>query len=477
MEDRLPRAGASGHPTELITLKSLVWFRNDLRLTDNPALAEAAAHGSFEAVFLLAEDQWRDHDVSPWRVALLLRALKALAEDLAQRGIVFHVLDAPSFADAPRAIANLAVQQAAEAVYFNAEYPLNERRRDADVATALDEIGVRSVACHGSVVKQPGSVLTGDGKPYTVFTPFKKRWFASLSAGAFDLLPAPEPQSGPLPAAHIPGELGGVSGAFGADAWPAGEQTAKQALERFLEERHERYAESRDRPDLHGTSVLSHHLSLGSLSPNQCLSALSNHCDPAEDMWASEIVWREFYRHVVAAFDHVSCGFAFRREYDAVAWERNSEAFEAWQEGRTGYPLVDAGMRQLNATGWMHNRLRMVTAMFLSKHLLLDWRLGERYFMQQLIDGDFAANNGGWQWSASTGTDAAPYFRIFNPVTQAKRFDPDGAFVRRWVPELEGVDSRTLFEPWRKGGVPGYVEPIVEHRAARERALERFKAL
>ena len=215
------------------------------------------------------------------------------------------------------------------------------------------------------------------------------------------------------------------------------------------------------------------------MSPRQCLhgawAAAAGDSKRSEgvDKWLSELAWRDFYRHIVAQFDHVNKGFGFRRETDQLPWRHAAEELAAWQAGETGYPLVDAAMRQLNKTGWMHNRLRMVAAMFLTKHLLIDWRQGERYFMQQLVDGDFASNNGGWQWSAATGTDAAPYFRIFNPATQGQRFDADGAFTKSWVPELADVPPKQLFEPQ---GVKGYPEPIVAHREARERALAFFKA-
>ena len=190
----------------------------------------------------------------------------------------------------------------------------------------------------------------------------------------------------------------------------------------------------------------------------------------------SELVWREFYRHVIAAFPHVSRGHAFRREYDDFPWRRDPEALAAWEQGRTGYPIVDAAMRQLVATGWMHNRLRMVTAMFLGKNLLLDWHAGERYFMRHLLDGDFASNNGGWQWSASTGTDAAPYFRVFSPVSQSERFDPEGRFIRHWLPELSELPDRALHDPARRGDLDGYPAPIVDAKASRRRAIEAFRA-
>jgi deoxyribodipyrimidine photo-lyase len=226
---------------------------------------------------------------------------------------------------------------------------------------------------------------------------------------------------------------------------------------------------------------LSPYLAHGVLSPRQCLSAALDANEgrlsggsPGIETWISELVWRDFYRHVIALFPHVSRGEAFRPEADRVEWRNDPAELEAWRRGMTGYPLVDAAMRQLLTTGWMHNRLRMLTAMFLTKHLLIDWRLGERHFMSHLVDADFAANNGGWQWSASTGTDAAPYFRIFNPITQAERFDPAGEFVRTQVPELAETRGSATLTPWLHG-VARYPAPIVDHAFARARALEAFK--
>ena len=452
----------------------LVWFRNDLRVADNPALHDACSEGPVEAVFLMAFEQWRDHDVGELRVDFLLRSLQCLAADLATLGIPLHLVDASTFSQAPEALHQLCQARGAEALYLNAEYPLNERRRDTAVAERLQASGVRCLVKHGTVLRPPGELRTGADKPYTVFTPFRKRWYDGLPADAFEPLAAPEPVGPPVIAAEIE-----VAAASAADDtfWKAGEAQAQRVLARFIRKRREGYAEQRDFPGENGTSVLSPYLAVGAISPRQCAAALARLEDPRASQWMTELIWREFYRHVVYSFDHVSRGQAFRREYDAMAWERDEAGYAAWQAGRTGYPLVDAGMRQLAATGWMHNRVRMVTAMFLSKHLLLDWRLGERHFMQQLVDGDFASNNGGWQWSASTGTDAAPYFRIFNPTTQGKRFDPDGKYVRRWVPELKDVPDRHLFEPHAWQALPDYPPPIVEHAFARQRAIERFKAL
>ena len=296
-----------------------------------------------------------------------------------------------------------------------------------------------------------------------------------------------------------PGRLSGLSGlpphpaGIGNAAsglrrlWPAGEAAAQRRLAEFADTALGRYDSQRDFPALPGTSQLSPYLATGVLSPRQCLHAAlaANGGEFASGntgavSWINELLWREFYKHVLVGYPRVSMGRAFRAETEALAWRDAPADLEAWQQGRTGIPIVDAAMRQLLATGWMHNRLRMIVAMFLTKNLLIDWRAGERWFMQHLIDGDLAANNGGWQWSASTGTDAVPYFRLFNPLSQSKRFDPDGRFIRQWVPELAGLDARDIHHPAALGGpfgVPGYPAPIVDLPRSRERALAAFRNL
>ncbi len=463
-------------------MTELVWFRNDLRVGDNPALSAAMHAGPTTAVFCLSEAQWRSHDVGDVRLGFLLRSLSALKAQLDTLNVPLRIVHAPWFADVPESLAQLCHELGTQRLYYNDEYPLNERRRDLAVDSALAEINVSSMRHAGCVVLPPGDVLTGDSRPYTVYTPFRKRWGERVYPGVIAAIPMPEPQrEAPCVSDPLPDSLDGVPEALMAEDWSAGEATAQQLLEHFVSQRGRPYKDQRDLPGVKGTSTLAHHLSVGSISPQACLRAAAaangnqlSGSNEGLNTWVNEIVWREFYRHIIAQFDHVSKGESFRRDYDAIKWRQSAEDFAAWKNGQTGYPLVDAAMRCLNATGWMHNRLRMVAAMFLTKHLLIDWREGERYFMNKLIDGDFASNNGGWQWSASTGTDAAPYFRIFNPASQGKKFDPKGLFTRRWVPELAGVPDKFLFEaPTREG--TGYVEPIVDHKFARQRALDLFK--
>ena len=449
-------------------MKTLVWFRNDLRVADNPALHAASRQGPVVACFIDSPDQWRRHDVGDRRITFVRASVAALRRELARLGVPLVVVQGSTFDEAPQIVEALVTEHQAQAVHWNAEYPVNEARRDRAVADRLSKRGTRVETRHGSVLAPPGSVLKDDGGPYTVFTPFKRRFLRQIDVCA--PLPVPDPQGPPI----ADGAAASEADAAQDIEWRAGEAAALGELADFANARLARYGEQRDFPALHGTSQLSAHLSVGALSPRQAVHTAVLAGETWESSsWLNELVWREFYRHVVALFPRVSRGGCFRAEYDHFPWERDAVALQRWQAGQTGYPFVDAAMRQLNETGWMHNRLRMVAAMFLSKHLLIDWREGERYFMQQLVDGDFASNNGGWQWSASTGTDAAPYFRIFNPASQGQRFDAKGEFVRRFVPELADVEAPHKVVV---AGTNGYPQPVVEHAPARQRAIDRFKS-
>jgi deoxyribodipyrimidine photo-lyase len=330
-------------------------------------------------------------------------------------------------------------------------------------------------------VHHPLAVNKQDGTPYTVYTPFSKTWKRRLpqTLGSF---PAPEriPTPADIESESLPD--------FPEEPdFPVGEAAAFCRLKDFLSRQQGifHYNDHRNRLDLDGTSVLSPYLHFGVLGLRTAVHHARQAIQRAPDesahqsatIWLNELIWREFYIHILYHFPHVYSG-NFRPEYDQIRWQNDPGDFEAWTQGRTGYPVVDAAMRQLLATGWMHNRARMITASFLVKDLLIDWRWGERWFMQNLLDADLAANNGGWQWTAGTGTDAAPYFRIFNPILQSKKFDPDGVYIRRWVPELAGLSRAQIHEPWEKGGaVPGYPEPIIDHRIARDRTLAAYKAV
>jgi deoxyribodipyrimidine photo-lyase len=449
-------------------LTHLVWFRNDLRVADNPALHDACASSRIVlACFLISDTQWDTHDMGAVRRSFLGETLQALRKDLARLNIPLRVVRAPRFQDAPAALLDIAHDADVTDIHFNAEYPLDEQRRDERVAAACADRGIGCHVHHGDVMLPPGHVLKDDGSPYSVFTPFKRRWLTRLNPGDLDPLPVPEPRPA-APAAEVPDPQDAIERLRtepAAEDWPAGEQAAVRRLDAFIESKVEAYDARRDHPGAHATSGLSPYLAVGAISVRTCYRKTSGKDldeDGGASAWRNELIWREFYRHVTFLFPHISRGCAFNRDMDDLPWRSDPAALDAWKSGRTGYPLVDAGMRQLLETGFMHNRLRMVTAMFLTKHLLIDWREGERHFMQHLRDGDFPSNNGGWQWSASTGTDAAPYFRIFNPESQAKKFDPKSEFIRAFVPELSD-------------GNADYPPPIVDHREARERALDFFK--
>lgn len=443
-------------------MTTLVWFRNDLRLADNPALFDACAdnQGAVVGVYLVATDQHREHGEGDRRLGFLRDNLESLSAALADLHIPLWVASAPRFEDAAPALHTIAEATRAQALYFNAEYPLNEANRDRFVQQFCRDIGLACHVRHGDVIMPPGAILKDDGEPYRVFTPFKRRWQQRSSAQQRQPLPAPKPRpTAPDLTVPAPDSLRDLPDIPADPDWPAGESAARQRLREFLEARIDRYESARDFPARRATSRLSPYLSLGVLSVREAYHQ-AEQTGAAATSWLNELIWREFYRHIVSLYPHIGLGHAFRRELDGLPWRHDSEALAAWKAGRTGYPMVDAGMRELSETGFMHNRLRMITAMFLTKHLLIHWREGEKHFTEHLLDADFASNNGGWQWSASTGTDAAPYFRIFNPDSQAKKFDREGNYIRRFVPEF---------------GTESYPLPIVEHAYARQRALAFFK--
>lgn len=464
-------------------MTQLAWFRNDLRVADNPALVAACAgDGPVEACFLITPGQWTEHDWSPARVALVLDHLEDLGRQLAGLGIPLHILEADRFDDSLDALEALARERKVTTVHINEEYGVNERRRDKAAHHRLANQGIALHKYRDQTVAPVGSVLTQQGDPYSVFTPFSRRWWDWVETTQPECLAIPEPQGPKIKAPPRPT----TPEAFRnppPSLVAVGEDAAHRALIDFLEERASRYKEDRDFPAIDGTSLVSPYLASGILSGRQCLQAAQEAMRHQKDAtgirgWINEICWRDFYVHILYHYPRVSMHRAFKPETEALVWNTSEDHLKAWQNGETGIPLVDAAMRQLKETGWMHNRLRMVTAMFLSKNLFLDWRQGEAWFMSHLADGFLASNNGGWQWSASTGTDAAPYFRVFNPATQSERFDPDGAFIRRFVPELRDLDNKRIHNPAAGGTVPkGYVRPIVDLKETRKEAIARFQAL
>ena len=462
-------------------MRAVHWFRNDLRLSDNPALTAAAARATeLAVVFVLDEHLLTGATASPPRLRFMLDCLTRLAADLERRGCPLLVRRGDPAREIPRLIA----ESKAELLTFNRDYSPYAARRDARVRSAVHAMGALVEDYKDRVVFESGELRTRAGGGFLVYTPFRSAWLERHRR-----FPA-----APLRTVKLPRPIAGVAGApcptlvelTGRDDRTAipdgGEAAAQRRLAAFLGDAVRRYARDRDRPGIDGTSRLSPYLRFGAISARQCVHdalavARSERAAAAgARKWIDELVWREFYVGLLAEHPHV-LRRAFRAAFDRMRWNDAPADFRAWRDGRTGYPLVDAAMRQLTQTGWVHNRARMVAASFLTKDLLIDWRRGERVFMRHLIDGDPASNNGGWQWSASTGTDAQPYFRIFNPVAQGERFDPDGRYVRRYVPELRDVPDRFVHHPWDASPPPAaYPAPIVDHAERRVLAVARYEA-
>lgn len=469
----------------------LMWFRSDLRCYDNRALAAAADSSEpIVGIFCYTPKQWQAHDLGSNKVAFIHQHIMALQKELNSHGIPLLTPSCADYAGSVQCIVRYARRLRCSAVYTNVEYEINERQRDRDCTAALEQHSIDFFRHTDQTVLHPSAVQTGGGTCYKVFTPFKKSWIEQ--ARGLDLQPVRLPKQR-KPRVDIDTTLPQRLQSFSLQPealqhWPIGEAAAQAMLSDFLERSARDYDRQRDLAAIDGTSGLSPYLSIGVLSPRQCLDLALRANNGSFDRtnsgistWISELIWREFYRHVAFGFPHVCRGRAFKGKTEKLQWSDNDTHFQAWCDGRTGIPIVDAGMRQLRHCGWMHNRLRMICAMFLTKNLFIDWRRGETFFNQQLFDADFCSNNGGWQWSASTGTDAAPYFRIFNPYSQSKKCDPDGACIKQYVPELTDVPADIIHEPARWGaGVHQelhYPEPIVDCKTTRQQAIDAFKAL
>ncbi|MEC4241092.1 deoxyribodipyrimidine photo-lyase [Pseudomonas sp. DSV-1] len=468
----------------------LIWLRSDLRHYDNTALSAAAKRGPTVAVYLISPEQWLAHDDAPCKVDFWLRNLRTLSDSLQQLNIPLLIRTAPAWDQAPAVLLELCQQLGIQAVHANQEYGINETRRDQEVARTVEAQGIEFHSYLDQLLFQPGSILTQSGSYFQVFSQFRRICYNRLHMALPQIVARPDSQA-PLNIEpdSIPESVSGFATPIQTlrALWPAGEKEAQQRLAQFADEQIHFYQDERDLPAKPGTSQLSTYLAAGVISPRQCLHAAlhSNNGEfesgsPGVFTWITELLWREFYKHILVGYPRVSRHRAFRLETEYLPWRNAPDELAAWKQGRTGFPIIDAAIRQLLETGWMHNRLRMVVAMFLTKNLLIDWREGERFFMQHLIDGDLAANNGGWQWSSSTGTDSVPYFRIFNPLTQSERFDPEGRFIKHWLPELADLNKKQVHNPALIGGLFGvanYPAPIVDLSKSRERALSAFKSL
>ena len=444
------------------------WIRRDLRLTDNAALHAAldAAPAADSVIPTFVIDPAFSGS-SPRRRDFLYEGLHALDRDLHVRGSYLVIRSGMPF----DVLKILLAETKSEAIFAEEDFTPYARKRDKKIA---DDLPLQLI--HGQTVHHPHSVLKSDGTPYKVYTAYSKIWKSRLPS-TLNLLPAPE---------HIPTPPGitgkPLPGYKVSPLFPAGEPEALVRLEEFLHQQIFTYARNRDRMDLDGTSTLSPYLRFGMLGLRQAVhsahqamvEARSEISRRSAEVWLNELIWREFYIQTLYHFPQVS-QTAFNPALANIPWRNDQVEFEAWKEGRTGVPIVDAAMRQLKEIGWMHNRARMIVASYLIKDLLIDWQWGEAWFMENLLDGDLSANNGGWQWVAGTGPSAAPYFRIFNPILQSPKFDPKGDYIRRWVPELRNFDTKDIHAPWKKRmKVNGYPDrPIME--GDRERTLQAYR--
>ncbi len=461
--------------------RALVWMRRALRVADNSVLWHALRDGYEVFPFVCPRDAGIAGEESP-RSRFIKAAVADLDGNLRGKGSALFFVEGDPLRQIPRA----AVALGAGAVYVGEPAGPDETGDDAALRSALAAIGCALIAIPDAVITGKDDVLTKAGTPYTVFTPYRRAWLSNL-----DVAPPAFPVS--IRPLRIPENALIAPGRFRAPGVPGGETAALRRLRDFMRAPVNEYRDRRDIPGVEGTSRLSPDIACGTISVRTVLRAALEARAAAEgggitegvDCFIGELIWREFYHQILAHYPHVASG-PFREEFGRLRWSRNRRHFLAWCEGRTGYPIVDAGMRQLNAEGWMHNRVRMIAASFLTKDLHIDWRWGERYFMERLVDADAASNNGGWQWSAGTGTDAAPYFRVFNPVSQGNRFDPSGAYVRKYVPEVAGVPSSAVHAPWEMSAARAkecsfrigrdYPRPIVVHAREREVTLELYGA-
>ncbi|KAK2027626.1 DNA photolyase [Colletotrichum zoysiae] len=483
------------------------WFKMDLRTVDNRSLSLASERAKeagvpLLAMFIISPQDYEAHLTAPIRIDFMLRTLHILRADLAKLDIPLYVETVEKRKRIPDRIAELMHQWGASHLFANMEYEVDELRREAKMVRMFADRGLSYEVLHDTCVVPPGQLTSGSGKQYAVYTPWFKAWVRHVHEN-LDLLELYD-----LPAKNPPSARDRFNSLFDTDIpneiadrkldeeqkkrfralFPAGEHEARGRLEKFCEEKVGQYHNKRNIPHDSGTSNLSVHLASGTISSRTCVRYARDRNKTKKldagiegiRVWISEVAWRDFYKHVLVNWPYVCMNKPYKPEYANIEWSYDMDNFKAWCAGKTGFPIVDAAMRQMHAVGWMHNRCRMIVACFLAKDLLIDWRMGERYFMENLIDGDFASNNGGWGFSASVGVDPQPYFRIFNPLLQSEKFDPEGDYIRRWVPELKGITGKAIHDPYGRGAgaqakKTGYPQQIVDHKGCRERALAAYK--
>ena len=462
-----------------------MWFRNDLRMDDNPALRNACIEfDEVHAIYIFSSKQNDLHNEANCKIEFVIDNLKSLDKELSKINIPLTIIDSEGFDDNSDIILNLVKERSFNKVFWNNQFGKDEQKRDELVIRSFQNNNIKFSSYEEKVVYPPGSIRTGEDKPYSVFTPFKKKWIENFNLDFLDI----EFKYAAKKKSLIVSNISEFDFKFKKNhlvdmsIWPSGEASAKDRLELFLDKNILRYSQDRNDPIIDGTSRISPYLANGVISPKRCiLEALKINnfeLDSGEKgitKWIDEIIWREFYKNIMYSFPKVSQNKPFQDYTNNIKWRYEKSELDDWKNGNTGFPIIDSAMRQLKQEGWMHNRLRMVVAMFFTKNMLHDWRIGEEFFMQNLIDGDFSSNNGGWQWSSSTGTDAAPYFRIFNPLTQSKNFDGEGLFIKKYLKELKDVDKKEIHDPQIETRLScNYPNQILDLKESRLRAIEAF---
>ena len=468
-------------------MKSLVWLRNDLRMDDNPSLKQACIESEeVHCIYIYSPEQIELHNEANSKVEFIINNLKDLNKSLKEFNIPLTIISSKGFNDNAEKIIETIKKRSITKIFWNNVFGADEQKRDSDVKQVLQTNNINYETFDDQVVFAPGTIKTGENKPYSVFTPFKRRWIENFNIDLLDVEFEYSIKNNTEVISNVEDFDFEYKKSHSVDMslWKIGEENALSILMNYMDEKIYSYSTDRNDPIIDGTSRLSPYLSMGIISSKRCiLEALKKNnfeLDSGEKgiiKWIDEIVWREFYRNIMFSFPKVSKGMPFQDYTKNIKWRFNEEEFDAWKNGKTGFPIIDSAMRQLITEGWMHNRLRMVVAMFFTKNMLHDWRLGEAYFMQNLLDGDFSSNNGGWQWSSSTGTDAAPYFRIFNPITQSKNFDSDGLFIKKHVTELKELDGKEIHDPAEKiRNHLNYPSQILDLKQSRLRAIEAFNS-
>ncbi|AAO27003.1 deoxyribodipyrimidine photolyase [Buchnera aphidicola str. Bp (Baizongia pistaciae)] len=467
---------------------NLMWFRNDLRLSDNSALHFSCRNNASTvlALFIATPKQWERHCLAPKKKMLIYKNIVALKKKITELGIIFYYYESTDYLESTNYIIEFCKIHKVTSIFFNLEYEFYERQRDKIIKKKLKKNNIIINCFHDSVLITPGSIKNSYGKMYKKFSYFKYKCIKQLQLNIPSCFPKPQNKNlhdhysldFTIPIFHTYLEK------FDANIFPIGEDIVYEKLKFFIKYAFNKYNFDQEIFELNSTSMLSAHLSIGVISPRQCVTLLFKEYPDIihkleECKWINELLWREFYQHLLYFYPNIGQNQSLYHWENRIKWDNNLYYLNLWKQGNTGYPIIDAGMRQLKQLGWISNRLRMITASFLVKNLLIDWRKGEEYFMSQLIDGDFASNNGNWQWIASVGTDSMPYFRIFNPMLQSKKFDINAKFIRKYIPELSNVSTYNIHNPCDNNKTnkihSKYPQPIINYYHSKKKTLLVFK--